>query len=128
MNYITAEQFLQQPEEVQKVLLEWWQPRIGDLTTGRYKSIDVIEQPREIEAVKIYKGQPYTIPLFSESQLRKFIEEKLNGKVDCVYWGDDYEIRIFDRVEYDEKIKGYLMNETDLLQAYWKVACMIAKE
>lgn len=31
MRYITAEQFKGQPEEVQKVFLDWWEPELYDL-------------------------------------------------------------------------------------------------
>ena len=31
MEYISAEEFLKQPEEVQAVFLNWWEPSVGDL-------------------------------------------------------------------------------------------------
>lgn len=33
MEYISAEEFLKQPKEVQKVFLDWWKPKFGDLAS-----------------------------------------------------------------------------------------------
>ncbi|WP_334686098.1 hypothetical protein, partial [Clostridium tertium] len=125
--------------EIQKVFLDWWKPEIGDLATGRYANIVAISSQRDIDAVKIYKGEPYAIPLFTEGQLRKFIEDKTNGLLDveCNDLNDDYyfyTIRIFEikELEYGKEFGEILIEEyiecEDLLQAYWKVACMVAKE
>lgn len=133
MEFITVEQFKEQPVEVQKVFLDWWKPRIGDIfifNTDEYDNSDsnigVLGSIKQINITRRSKGK-YRIPLFTEGQLRKFIEDKTNGKVESYYAWDYYTIAIRntgcggDDPQCDTE-------ETNLLQAYWKVACMIAKE
>lgn len=107
MEFITVEQFQEQPLKVQKMLMDWWKCDFnGDF--DYFKSIGVI-------------------PIFTEGQLRKFIEDKLDMKIQC-------EIHPL-TLDYIILVKNNSGNEVwmhtgkeDLLQAYWKVACMIAKE
>lgn len=125
MNFIKAEEFLKQPEEIQKVFIDWWEPSIGDLATNKHGDLSVLKESRDIKAVKIYKGQPYAIPLFTEGQLREFIEDKTGCYLSCsspIYKGYGYDIT-FLNTEITRTIK------TDsLLKALWKVALEIAKE
>ncbi|MDB1924076.1 hypothetical protein PMY56_13555 [Clostridium tertium] len=132
MEFITIEQFKEQPKEVQKVFLDWWKPSNGDIYLDVYKNNNVIECCHHIkfmnnEDVEHMKVDNDAIPLFTEGQLRKFIEDKTNGKVESYYAWDYYTIAIRntgcggDDQQCDTE-------ETNLLQAYWKVACMIAKE
>ncbi len=144
MEFISAEEFLKQPKEVQEVFMEWWKPEIGDLF-----NVNMITVPEDI-----YNGIPHDIcenfllvvddrgnnsdfvkngidgevtPLFAEGQLRKFIEDKTNGKVEGYYAWDYYTIAIRDtRCGGDDPQCD--TEETNLLQAYWKVVCEIAKE
>ena len=139
MEYISAEEFLKQPKEVQEVFLDWWKLEKGNLYCidagyihgGELEDyrIEVIE---ENETLKKY----FVCPLLTEGQLRKFIEDKTGGIVKVIQWNpclDDnkygYTIYILAKNEY--KILRYIEYRklgTDLLQAYWKVACEIAKE
>lgn len=125
MEFITVEQFKEQPKEVQEVFLDWWKPEIGDLATGRYANIVAISSQRDIDAVKIYKGEPYAIPLFTEGQLRKFIEDKINIKVqfNIHFLTLDYVM-----ITGDSNRSWIHTGTNNLLKAYWKVACMVAKE
>ncbi len=162
MEYISAEEFLKQPVEVQNVFLEWWKPSKGDLVNkvvyihnmsfNKVGCIDYewlidikesedinINDPEEVKQFVLdYIGD---FPLLSEGQLRKFIEDKTSGIIDIGYYGDSeggYEIKIYkldykkDFVLDDEtgRFENYTFEELgkDLLQAYWKVACEIAKE
>lgn len=128
MEFITVEQFKEQSIEVQKVFLDWWKVNRTDadlvlLKTGKDKfKLQIVSN---IDMI-CTEDDEFT-PLFTEGQLRKFIEDKTNTKIETsltVYkqyalWlvkvkGEDYET-------FDTK-------EEELLQAYWKVACMIAKE
>ena len=43
MEFISAEEFLKQDEEVQKVFLDWWEPSEGDI----YSYIDLGERCRD---------------------------------------------------------------------------------
>lgn len=128
MEFITVEQFQEQPLEVQKVFIDWWQPEIGDIfqfATVDFdnddSTIGVISGKKQIKIAEWGKGE-YRIPLFTEGQLRKFIEDKKGKIVEVnLYCGGYSIVTAYRKCEIDNLGK-------DLLQAYWKVACMIAKE
>ena len=110
MEFITVEQFKEQPKEVREVFLDWWQPSIGDIfifTTDEFDNSDsnigVLASDKQIKITNTSKGK-YRIPLFTEGQLRKFISDKLICERQIERLGDN------------------------ILQAYWKAACMVAKE
>lgn len=150
MNYISAEEFLKQPKEIQDIFINWWQPEFGDLFLENYWDIDseinvvgcvpINKKHFEDYNGKIHYKTNLTIPLFTESQLRQFIEENSgmeNTTTDVITNGyDDIE----EKWEYTLTIYGYHNQEgfTDnkryditgenLLQAYWQVACKIAQE
>ena len=131
MEFIDAESFLSQPEEVQQVFKDWWKPIRGDLffidnstEYNRNHSIiainsdntveycDYVEGSLEISYVKIKNIKI----LFTEGQLRKFIEDKINNPL----------------IPYYSLVDGYIINDiktnkADLLLAYWDVACKMAK-
>lgn len=128
MEFITVEQFKEQSKEVQKVFLDWWKPSVGDIfifNTDEYDNSDsnigVLGSIKQINITRRSKGK-YRIPLFTEGQLRKFIEESI-GRIALIELDyDTYNIILRNRG------KAYITGESDLLQAYWKVACMIAEE
>ena len=128
-NFISAEEFLKQSEKVQNVLIEWWNPQIGDITTGKTESIVVIQQPRDIEAVKIYKGKMVT-PLLQIHQLLNFIEDKTNSKVELdTFKKSGYELYLH-CVEFGEreyKYEPFRDLGFDLLEALWQVVIQIIK-
>ena len=67
-------------------------------------------------------------PLLTEGQIRKFIEDKTKYKIVYNY---NYEGNIIVGLKDIKSygfIKEYETDEADLLQAYWKVSCEIAKE
>lgn len=140
MEYISAEEFLKQPKEVQEAFLNWWKPSIGDL-------FDDIIDNGVIRIVSYYDKKskhiiPFSrefksyiedcIPLLTEGQLRKFIEDKMECKIDITYnfgYGYDLELTKIDESEGNNFIEESFENlGENLLQAYWKVACEIAKE
>lgn len=137
MEFITVEQFKEQPIEVQKVFLDWWKPSIGDI----YSFIDIEEYANDMSVIQLLSSRIQTkiannckeegnrIPLFTEGQLRKFIEDKTGyKKIDITIspLEKGYYIELSDE-EYHIQ-KSYHILGDDLLQAYWKVACMVAKE
>jgi hypothetical protein len=131
MEFITVEQFKEQPVGVQKVFLDWWKPSNGDIYLDVYKNNNVIECCHHIkfmnnEDVEHMKVDNDAIPLFTEGQLRRFIEDKTGHKVDCCFYGEKYDINTCE--DDGLYIKKYEDIDDDLLQAYWKVACMVAKE
>ena len=121
MEYISAEEFLKQPNEVQGVFIDWWKPSVGDICafkaghSGYYSwYMSCIQCERDIEA-KLHE-----IPLLTEGQLRKFIEDKTGYKVDCDMYDGVYDINICSKG--GRWIKKYECVDDNLLQAYWKVA------
>ncbi|WP_394883726.1 hypothetical protein [Clostridium tertium] len=133
MEFITVEQFKEQPVGVQKVFLDWWKCEPFNIYAWCWNLKDnkwsIESCCNQIQADTINKGKTIgdIIPLFTEGQLRKFIEDKTNGKVESYYAWDNYTIAIRntgcggDDPQCDTE-------ETNLLQAYWKLACMVAKE
>ncbi len=147
MEFISSEEFLRQPKEVQEVFLEWWKPSIGDIFLSKtiIEDADIengINSPiyeKHIHLITEKDIKKYGLeffpngidalvtPLFTEGQLRKFIEDKTNGKVESYYAWDYYTIAIRDTGCGGDDPQCDT-EETNLLQAYWKVACEIAKE
>ncbi|KFX56146.1 hypothetical protein FDC50_10175 [Clostridium botulinum] len=133
MEYISEEQFLKQPKEIQKVFIDWWKPSTGDLFIDISKidsDVDIVYcVPINNKHFENYNGEIHykidSIPLLSEGQLRKCIEDKTNCYISCspTYKCDGYDITILGIVE-----DTYTIKTDNLLEAYWKVACEIAKE
>lgn len=134
MEFITVEQFKEQPKEVQEVFLDWYNFDKYDLFylkwEGAEKKWGATEEivsgatlNRHLKHLKRANSNIInTIPLFTEGQLRKFIEDSI-GRIALIELDyDNYNIILRNRG------KAYITGESDLLQAYWKVACMIAKE
>lgn len=130
MEFISKEEFLKQPKEVQNIFIEWYKPSIGDLAcidTGKFTDIDIynglpyrknlilkcLENEKDIELME------YDFPLLTEGQIRKFIEDKTNCKLNI---GNISKIIDIYKKELD------ILYKTDLLQAYFKVAIQIAQE
>lgn len=138
MEFITVEQFKEQPVEVQEVFLDWYNFDKYDLFylkwEGAEKKWGATEEivsgatlNRHLKHLKRANSNIInTIPLFTEGQLRKFIEDKTGGKVDASFNGETY--TVYSNEDFGLIIKMYEDIDSDLLQAYWKVACMVAKE
>lgn len=143
MKYISAEEFLKQPEEVQKIFINWWQPSLGDLYVkdNYLKALPHCVWQSDNGLIfpirgSLWEEKKKCIPLLTEGQLRKLVEYKINSKIEIVFVdkegvdGEESYYRI-ERVHYlDGNLKDsvWITNETDLLQAYWKVALEIAKQ
>ena len=137
MEYIKAEQFLSHTKEVQEGLLNWWNPSIGDLYTYAieneqdYSELNCVTSINVVKMTSRNKGE--RIPLFTEGQLRKFIEEKTGGIVKVIQWHIEesdlykkgYSIDILARDKYSVTY-SYGNLGKDLLKAYWKIACSLA--
>ena len=130
MEFISAMEFLKQREEVQVVLLDWFNENLSyyDLVQSGIEKMLYRDYLRRIEI----NSDSY--PLFTEGQLRKFIGDKTGFDMSCrfeeydsPYINDTYYIALYNKkshkVEHTHEIEV-----DDLLQAYWKVACEIAKE
>lgn len=130
MEYISAKEFLKKPKEVQEVFIDWWRPSKGDINYSPVRNgIEVVE----IENNSVQRRNNGYIPLLTEGQLRKFIEDKTECKICLEYYKTTgYEVLLSD-IEHNKENAEQFNNwyedlGTDLLQAYWKVACEIAKE
>ena len=128
MEFISAEDFLKQDEKVQVMFLNWWKPSSGDLFQYR-KLFNVVDYCSGTTIQPFYNSYAVfkkdCIPLFTEGQLRKFIEDKTAmGTVNVDYF-EGYRIKINSSINQS---KYYEDLGNDLLQAYWNVAVEIAKE
>ena len=150
MKYIKAEEFLQQPKEIQKVFLDWWQPEEFDIYVNKeLEKHRVTQVDLEDDVCNYYLKTEY-IPLLTEGQLREFIEDKTSelAKAQCKM---KIEYKTKDEIEENKRglnliplqsqegyfiqitsteFRGGIMKfhdlGTDLLKAYWQVACKIA--
>lgn len=134
MEFITVEQFQEQPLKVQKTFLDWWKCDYGDLYYYNedhleYKEFEIINSNLEcdLNGDFDYFKSIGVIPIFTEGQLRKFIEDKLDMKIQCEIHPLTLDYIILVKNNSGNKVWMHTGKE-DLLQAYWKVACMIAKE
>lgn len=134
MEFITVEQFQEQPLKVQKMLMDWWKCDYGDLyyyNEGplEYKDFEIINSNLEcdLNGDFDYFKSIGVIPIFTEGQLRKFIEDKLEMKIQCEIHPLTLDYIILVKNNSGNKVWMHTGKE-DLLQAYWKVACMIVKE
>jgi len=152
MEFIKAEEFLGQPIEVQKVLLEWWKENVKqydlfyrNFKGERQKYIVIKSEGYELETLtlrnkKISGGRDSwteawniqciwdIVPLLTEGQLRQFIEDKTECKViiESTYGYQEYYMYLFNK---GNKVKQQFYKlGNGLLQAYWKAATQIAKE
>ncbi|MBY6948409.1 hypothetical protein [Clostridium botulinum] len=123
MEYISAKEFRKQPMEVQQVIFEWWKPSKGDLFEN-----DLIGGFGVITGEKKLKNG--LIPLLTEGQLRRFIENKTESKILRIFL-NEFEVgtKTFKRYCIHLTNARIFMNQSDsLFQSYWKVACQIANK
>ena len=141
MKYISVEQFKEQPKKVQEVLLKWWSFKEGDLFLYKeeyskdpfYVNVNACNVDLESNIEGDFKWlKPQVIPLFTEGQLREFIEDKTRKKMDISFYPENegyecvgYTMQLFD---YVTCLREFDNLGNDLLQAYWKVACQIVEE
>ena len=125
MKFISAEEFLKQDKEVQKVFNEWWQPKECDIY---FDFADITAKCIYYlgNSTKLYKSynndrsfRECMRPLFTETLLREFIEDNTGGKLRIIELdGSNYNIV--------GEHKVFTNMDSDLLQAYWKVALEVA--
>jgi hypothetical protein len=138
MEFISADKILKQPKEVQEVFMEWWKPSVGDLIFKRATGFMTFVRDSN-ENVVLLNGYSYRIkgfkdtyiPLFTEGQLRKFIEDKTDNTMDLKLNVWKYENKNVTRIDiqYNHFNKNFGFKiYGNTLQAYWKAACEIAKE
>lgn len=138
MEYIKAEYFLKQTKQVQETFLSWWIPSVGDLytyateDTQDYSELSCITSLNVAKLTEKNKG--VRIPLFTEGQLRKFIEDKTGAIVKVIQWHIEdsslykkgYSIDILSKDKYSVNYSYGDLGE-NLIKAYWEIACDLAK-
>lgn len=132
MEYISVEEFLKQPKEVQEVFLNWWNPSEGDLfifdaNKPNLKECVLYSSGKLINGINDTYDKDKCIPMFSEGQTRKFVEDKTDSKLETLYLQTGYSIRLSKNNPEGKNITYSKLGE-NLLQAYFKVAIEIAKE
>lgn len=139
MEFISTEEFLKQDKKIQKVFIDWWKPQLFDLYIFDKRIIEIVRTSDEnmilpCKSNNIWEEKKHCIPLFTEGQLREFIEDKTNSKIDMMFFKKGYDIELFSTGKLQDEFEAisaeYEFEELpcDLLQAYWKVALEIAKE
>lgn len=121
MEFISAEEFLKQNEEIQKVLFEWWE---NDCSSYDLITFVNDKYPRfycDLEYGENYEG---LIPLLTEGQIRRFIEDKTGYKVVLL---NNLALPIEIWLINKDGNRRIFTDKHDVLQAYWKVAIEIAK-
>ena len=77
MEFISAEEFLKQDEEVQKVFLDWFENEACSYDIVVFKNdLQYVTFYGDIEYQESYNYEDRYIPLLAEGQIRKFMEEK----------------------------------------------------
>lgn len=142
MNFISAEEFLKQPKEVQDIFINWWQPQMYDLFFRDFRSnkntyLNRIYQGciQDDETLNNATKDKTFLPLLTESQLRQFIEDKTKCKIeldisnDIGYKGYNLYLRKnWKNDDYEYPYKPFENLSNNLFQAYWQVACQIAQK
>ena len=139
MKFISAEEFLKQPKEIQKVFIDWWEPQLFDLYIFDKRIIEIVRTSDEnmilpCKSNNIWEEKKHCIPLLTEGQLRKFIEDKTNSKIDMMFFKNGYDFELFSIGKLQDEFEAILPEGAfeelpcSLLQAYWKVALEIARE
>ena len=125
MEFISSEEFLKQNKKVQEVFIDWF--------GNNADSYDLVCTDTKIKYISFYGDLEFGekadyVPLLTEGQLRKFIEDKTGCYIDISHNSMDTCIQLCDKE--DEYPIGewewqYLSN--DLLQAYWEIAVEITE-
>ncbi|MDU3581140.1 MAG: hypothetical protein E7F68_06335 [Clostridium butyricum] len=132
MEFISVEEFLKQPHKVQKVLQEWFIEKFetsNEFDLFNYNGEDLCY--KNILDRNCNFDVEDCIPLLTEGQLRKFIEDNTEGKVEFypdVYHGERYYTIMIRDSGCGGDDPEFEVDADDVLQAYWKVAIQIAEQ
>ena len=123
MEFISAEEFLKQDEEVQKVFLDWFENEACSYDIVVFKNdLQYVTFYGDIEYQESFNYEDRYIPLLTEGQIREFIEDKIHAKIRIIPTNIGYRIMWLSEKLIDKCYEG------NLLQVYWQVAVEIAKE
>lgn len=121
MKFITAEQFLESDKKVQDAIIRWWKPSIGDLTESKVKG-EVWCLIDDIQVARAEKTEAtFAIPLLTKGQLIEFVENAMSGYIEYSKCNGFIRFTIYTPNSNASLATEFRINETDLLQALWKV-------
>lgn len=106
MEYISYDEFEKQPFKVRKVLIKYHE--------------------------KYHGVRCDSTPIYCETELRKCIEDKTKCRV-CVFYLWDCKkinVKLVRQLNEDKSrvVKSYIINSTDVIQAYWETLIIIIKQ
>lgn len=132
MEYISAEEFLKQDKKVQEVFINWWKGNksVTDIVTikinkERWRTHLLLDVD-----LAVFEIGEDLIPLFTEGQIRKFIEDKTKYRVQVLpYKGINLNLRNKINLMSIDGINHGCFSGLDknLVKAYWEVSVQIAK-
>ena len=146
MEFISAEEFSKQPVEVQKFFIDWWKPSFMDLLFHKNSNYTYLLNEDFIKYGSINKQELINIgliPLFTEGQLRKFIEDNTGYKVRLEPYQNSIGVKGIQinlvrgtclsigvsKPYYEEHVyKCFEGLNTNAIKAYWEVAVKIASQ
>ena len=114
MEYISAEEFLKQDKEVQSVLIDYF-----EYDEMLYK--DGIIYYGEFKPIKD------AIPLLTEGQLRKFIEDKIGSKVNIICKNATFTVYTNSDLYGEYERRYFYDGGGNVLDALWDMAVETAK-
>lgn len=128
-NFITVKNFSNQSDKVQNTLMEWWEPKYGDLYSNFGSPHLNIVLKSEDEFIlstnnTVWDEKINCIPILQIHHLIQFIENK-QGILDINMKGE-YIIATHD--DEGNIINVYKKLGNGLLEALWQVVCKIAEE
>lgn len=139
MRNITSEHFLSQSQKAQNVIKNNIQFEKGDYFYNTKEEVeytykgfysDKYQLTRSTWETEDFINLDDFIPLLSETQLRQFIEDKTNSKIEMDYSDFGYMMylcTIKGNGKYAYNYGSFEKLDSDLLQAYFQVACRIAE-
>lgn len=140
MEFIKLEQFKALDETIQQVLLNWWKPKRYDLyiDSNDLSQVECLDYINDSDEGIMHHSmrdnmseKEDMIPLFTEGQLRQFIEDKRKCKnvelLSNIEYGEYYAMLYKDIYSGCTEYEYYNLGN-DKFYAYWKVALEIVKE
>jgi hypothetical protein len=147
MEYIWANEFEREPIEVQEELKVWFLDNIKGFELfakplskedgHSYENlIYVYGENKELTFLSLMHGNYVTkgiynlnkfVPMFTEGQLRKFIEDKTNCNLGILPNSTFNELYLANKDNLRRTVKEFIGSK-DILRAIWELACEIIKE
>lgn len=136
MKFIKESEFRRLNVKAQAVFLDWWKCEYGDLYFHDTRGVSFINEKLEnaINGDFDYFKTLGVIPLFTEGQLREFIEEKTNGILELTHYINKGVVRGIiiwksaSKSSFGDIILSKNIEKVDIINLYWDVACELANK